>query len=112
MEQSSPPLLRGSVSFDSALTTQPRPAIEYPCPPAPDATPPQVQEFFKQCFLVHREGLDETKAEDEATLLAEKLRIGGVGLYLLSKETFVGAFSGEGEIVYQIVQSGLFGYVS
>lgn len=113
MEQSFPLVPRGSTSFDSALTTQERPAIiPYPSAPAPDATPQQVREFCKQCFLVHRTNLSEIEAEKEAALLAEKLRVAGSGLYELSKETLVGTFGAEGEIIYHIVQSGQPGYVS
>lgn len=113
MEQSFPLVPRGSTSFDSALTTQERPTtIAYPSAPTPDASPKQVQEFFEQCFLAHRTHLGEIEAEKKAALLAEKLCIGGIGLYMLSKETLVGHFGGEGEVIYTIVQSGQLGYVS
>ena len=86
--------------------------IAYPSAPTPDATPQQVRMFFKQCFLAHRIELNEREAEEQATLLSEKLRIGGEGLYKLSRDTLIGTFGAEGEIVFDIVQSGKLGYVS
>ena len=112
MEQSFPLDQRASTSFDSALSTQQRPPIALPSPPPPDATPRQVRQFFKQCFLANRTELSERQAEEEATLLSVKLRLTGNSLYMLSKETLIATFGAEGEVIYNIVQSGKFGYVS
>ena len=112
MEQSFPFVPRGSTSFDSALTTQQRPSIAYPSAPTTDATPQQVRKFFEQCFLANRTELSESEAEEEAKRLAAKLRIRGEGLYQLSKETLIATFGAEGELIYNIVQSAQFDYVS
>lgn len=53
-----------------------------------------------------------SEAEEEAKRLAAKLRIRGEGLYQLSKETLIATFGAEGELIYNIVQSAQFGYVS
>lgn len=112
MAQSCPLAQRGSTSFDSALSTQQRPIIAEPSAPTPDATPREVRKFFKQCFLANRTELSEREAEEEATLLSVKIRLTGASLYMLSKETLVATFGAEGEVIYNIVQSGKFGYVS
>ena len=109
MEQSFPLVQRTATSLDSALSTQQRPTIALPSPPTPDATPRQVRQFFKQCFLAHRTELSEEQAEEESTLLSVKVRLAGTSLYMLSKETLVATFGAEGEVIHNIVQSGKFG---
>ena len=86
--------------------------MAYPSAPAPGASPGQVEKFFKQCFLAHRTESSETVAGEEASRLAVKLRINGNGLYRLSKESLVGTVGAEGEVIYSIIPSGQYGYVS
>ncbi|KAM0804380.1 hypothetical protein BDR22DRAFT_818029 [Usnea florida] len=52
----------------------------------------------------------EAKAEKEATILCRKLPVSGESLYQLSKETLVAALGPEGEVIYNMVQSGDSGY--
>ena len=104
--------LRNSTSFESDLSTQQRPPIPLPAAPALDATPQEVRLFFKQCFLSQRTELSESKAEEEAAELLVKVRMTGECLYRLSRESLVATFGLEGEIIYDLVQSGREGYVS
>ena len=86
--------------------------IAVPVAPTPDATPQQVRTFFKQYFLSNRTELSESEAEEKATKLSVKLCISGDSLYRLSKDTLIATFGAEGDVIYDIVQSGNSGYVS
>ena len=113
MDQSLPLVQRGSTSFDSDLSTRYRPVIALPSASTPDATPRQVRKFFKQCFLVNRTELGKREAqEEEATLLSIRLCITNNSLYKLSKKNLIIIFNTKEEIIYDILQSRKFGYVS
>lgn len=84
--------------------------IAQPIAPPPNATPGQVRRFLKEYFLSNRVELNENEAEEEATKLSIKLRVTGDGLYSLSKDTLIGTFGAEGELIYNILQSAKSGY--
>ncbi len=81
--------------------------LKNPVPPAPGSSDQQVQRYLTDFFLCNDSSLSQSQAE----ALAGRLRVNGQSLYVLSKETLVKTFNHYGEIIYQNLQNGPYGYV-
>lgn len=79
-----------------------------PITPAPGSTTQQVQKFFTDFFLANDYSLSQSQAEG----LAAQLQVNGDSLHMLSKETLVQVFGIYGDVIFTIIQSSHYNYVS
>ena len=78
-----------------------------PTAPSPSATVDEVQISFRDCFLACYPSLSQREAKTKA----EKLPVGGLGLYTFSAEGFKEVFGPEGRYIHEIIHNGPYSYV-
>ena len=81
-----------------------------PRAPSPYSSSQEVQFFLLQFFLANN--WDPKFGTEEAAQRASVLHANGETLYKMTKDDFKSYFQFYGEIIYEIVQDGIWDYVS